>query len=114
MSVRQRTDVGRLAFYNESSDPREKQAMDDDRNFIRLPYQGWEVRSHLTQLSFDGTVAAGAMLYFEEACKCHLMSSKQFAKGNDAIRAIEVKATQWIDERATTDKASHDKPALLS
>ena len=87
--------------------------MDHDPDFVRLPYHGWEVRSRLTHVSFDGTVAAGAMLYFEEACKCHLMSSQQFARGDEALRAIEVKATHWIDQRETSAKTSHDEPALL-
>lgn len=73
--------------------------MEYDRDSTRLPYRGWEIRSHLTHVSLEGTVAAGAMLYFDEACKCHLISCRQFAKGSDAIGAIETKAAHWIDER---------------
>ncbi|MDM0115975.1 hypothetical protein QTI66_27755 [Variovorax sp. J22R133] len=92
--------------------------MDYDADSVRLPYLGWEVRSHLTNLSIDGTVAAGAMLYFAEACKCHLISCRQFTDGGDAIRAIQVKATQWIDAHEpapeSTHKQQHDEPSLLS
>jgi hypothetical protein len=87
--------------------------MDHDPDFVRLPYLGWEVRSRLTHASYDGTVAAGAMLYFEEACKCHLMSSQQFVHADEAIRAIEVKATHWIDQHETSTKTRHDEPSLL-
>ena len=62
--------------------------MEYDRDSTRLSYHGWEIRSHLTGVSFDGTVAAGAMLYFEEACRCHIISCRQFADGDDAIHAI--------------------------
>ena len=48
--------------------------MEYDRDSTRLSYHGWEIRSHLTSVSLDGTVAAGAMLYFEEACQCHTIS----------------------------------------
>jgi hypothetical protein len=86
----------------------------DDTPSVSLSYHGWKVRSSLTHVFFDGTVAAGAMLYLEEACKCHLTSSKQFARGEEALRAIEVKATHWIDQREESAKTSHDEPALLS
>ena len=88
--------------------------MDHDPDFVRLSYHGWEIRSRLTHVSFDGTVAAGAMLHFEEACKCHLMSSRQFAQGDEALRAIEVKATHWIDQLEASARTSHDEPALFS
>ncbi|MDR6854815.1 hypothetical protein [Variovorax guangxiensis] len=87
--------------------------MDHDPDFVRLPYHGWDVCSRLTHVSLDGTVAAGALLYFEEACKCHLLSSQQFARGEEAIRAIEVKATRWIDQRETSATTSNDEPRLL-
>ena len=88
--------------------------MNHDSDFVRLLYLGWEVRSRLTHASYDGTVAAGATLYFQEACKCHLMSSRQFAQGDEALRAIEVKATHWIDQREASARTSHDEPALFS
>lgn len=56
-------------------------------DFVRLPYLGWEVRSRLTHASHDGTVAAAAALHLQEACKCHLMSSRQFGQRDDALRA---------------------------
>ena len=81
--------------------------MDYDHDSVRLPYHGWEVRSHLTQVSGQGTVAAGAMLYFGEACKCHLVSCMQFADGGAAIRSIEDKATRWIDGRESSSESRH-------
>jgi hypothetical protein len=81
--------------------------MDFDRDSVRLPYHGWEVRSHLTRAASDGTVAAGAMVYFGEACRCHLISCRQYTDGGDALRAIESKATQWIDAHQPDTGASH-------
>lgn len=86
--------------------------MDYDRDSTRLPYRGWEIRSHLTHISFDGTVAAGAMIYFEEACKCHLVSCKQFVDGFDAIHAIEAKASLWVDDRELNPRSEHVEPLL--
>ena len=88
--------------------------MEYDRDSKHISYHGWEIQSHLTSVSFDGTVAAGAMLYFEEVCRCHIISCKQFAKGDDAIRAIEIKASLWIDDRETHPRTSHVEPSLLS
>jgi len=88
--------------------------MEYDRDSTRLSYHGWEIRSHLTHVSFEGTVAAGAMLFFEEACQCHIVSCKQFADGGDAIHAIEIKASLWIDDRETNPRTSHVEPSLLS
>jgi hypothetical protein len=88
--------------------------MDSDFASKRLPYQGWEVRSRLTHVSLEGTVAAGAELFVDEVCICHLVSCKQFVHGSDAIRAIERKATLWIDDRATHPRSSHVAAALLS
>jgi len=72
--------------------------MEQDQDSIRLPYHGWEIRSHLTGVSLQGTVAAGAMLFFGTVCKCHIVSCRQFVNGGDAIRAIETKAAHWIDD----------------
>jgi hypothetical protein len=88
--------------------------MDHDFASKRLPYQGWEVRSRLTHVSFEGTVAAGAELFVDEVCMCHLVSCKQFAHGSDAISAIERKATLWIDDRGTHSRSSDVAAALLS
>lgn len=88
--------------------------MDYDSDSKRLPYHGWEIRSNLTNVSFEGTVAAGATLYFAEACKCHIMSCKQFADGSDAIRAIETKAALWIDDRESNPRTDDVEPSLLS
>ena len=88
--------------------------MDHDFVSKRLPYQGWEVRSRLTHVSLEGTVAAGADLYVDEILKCHLVSCKQFAHGRDAIRAIEGKATLWIDDRETHSRSNDVAAALLS
>ena len=88
--------------------------MDHDFVSKRLPYLGWEVRSRLTSISLDGTVAAGAELYVDEVLKCHLVSCRQFASGSDAITAIERKATLWIDDREAHPRSSHVEPALLS
>ena len=88
--------------------------MEYDRDSTRLSYHGWEIRSHLTAVSFDGTVAAGAMLYFEEACQCHIISCRQFAHGGDAIHAIETRASLWIDDRENNPRTSHVEPSLLS
>ena len=88
--------------------------MEYDRDSTRLSYHGWEIRSHLTGVSFDGTVAAGAMLYFEEACRCHIISCRQFADGDDAIHAIETRASLWIDDRQRNPRTSHVEPSLLS
>ena len=71
--------------------------MEYDSDSTRLLYHGWEIRSHLTHCSLNGTVAAGAMLFLGEACKCHIVSSKQFADSANAISAIETKAVLWID-----------------
>jgi hypothetical protein len=59
-------------------------------------------------------VAAGAMLYFEEACRCHIISCRQFADGGDAIHAIETRASLWIDDRQRNPRTSHVEPSLLS
>ncbi|MDM0033438.1 hypothetical protein QTI33_14980 [Variovorax sp. J22P271] len=92
--------------------------MEYDRDSKRLFYHGWEIRSHLTSASFVGTVAAGAMVYFEDACQCHIISCRQFSTGGDAIHAIEIKASLWIDEREnhprTSTRISHVEPSLLS
>ena len=88
--------------------------MDYDFDSKRLPYQGWEVRSRLTHVSLEGTVAAGAELYIDEVLKCHLVSCKQFVHGSDAISAIERKATLWIDDSATRSRSSDVAAALLS
>jgi hypothetical protein len=88
--------------------------MEYDRDSKRLPYHGWEIRSNLTNISSDGKVAAAAMLYFAEACKCHIMSCKQFANGSDAIRAIETKAALWIDDRESNPRTGDVLPSLLS
>ena len=92
--------------------------MEYDRDSKRLSYHGWEIRSHLTSASGEGTVAAGAMVYFEEACAVHIISCRQFADGGDAIHAIEIKASLWIDEREshprTSTRTSDVEPALLS
>jgi len=88
--------------------------MEYDCDSKRLSYLGWEIRSHLTSVSIDGTVAAGAMLYFQEACQCHMISCRQFADGGDAIHAIETKASLWIDERQRNPRTSHVEPSLLS
>ncbi|WP_213959119.1 MULTISPECIES: hypothetical protein [unclassified Variovorax] len=89
--------------------------MDHDSDSIRLRYHGWDVRSNLMQSSLDGMVAAGAMLYFDEACKCHLVSCRQFANAGVAIQAIQLKATQWIDAReATAEEVAHVEPTFLS
>jgi hypothetical protein len=88
--------------------------MEYDRDSKRLPYHGWEIRSHLTSVSLDGTVAAGTMLYFEEACQCHIISSRRFADGDDAIHAIETRASLWIDDRERNPRTSHVEPSLLS
>ena len=88
--------------------------MEYDRDSTRLSYQGWEIRSHLTSVSLDGTVAAGAMLYFEEACQCHIISCRQFADGGDAIHAIETRASLWIDDRESNPRTPHDESSLLS
>jgi len=88
--------------------------MEYDRGSMRLSYHGWEIRSHLTSVSFDGTVAAGAMLYFEKACQCHIISCRKFADGGDAIRAIETRASLWIDGRLSNPGTSHVEPSLLS
>ena len=88
--------------------------MDYDFASKRLPYQGWEVRSRLTHISLEGTVAAGAELYVDEILKCHLVSCKQFVHGGDAISAIERKATLWIDGRGTHSRSSDVAAALPS
>ena len=88
--------------------------MESDRASRRLSYDGCEIRSHLTSVSFDGTVAARAMLYFEEACQCHVISCRQFANGDDAIHAIEIKASIWIDDREGDPRTSYVEPSLLS
>ncbi|OUM02266.1 hypothetical protein [Variovorax sp. JS1663] len=88
--------------------------MEYDRDSTRLSYHGWEIRSHLTSASFDGTVAAGAMLYFEEACQCHIISCRQFANAGDAIQAIETRASLWIDDRESHPRTSYVEPSLLS
>jgi len=88
--------------------------MEYDRDSVRLSYHGWEIRSHLTSVSFDGTVAAGATLYFEEACQCHIISCRKFADGGDAIHAIETRASHWIDGRLSKPRTSHVEPPLLS
>lgn len=88
--------------------------MEYDCDSKRLSYLGWEIRSHLTSVSIDGTVAAGAMLYFQEACQCHMISCRQFADGGHAIHAIETKASLWIDERQRNPRTSHVEPSLLS
>lgn len=73
--------------------------MEYDLSDTRLPYRGWEICSHLTSVSIDGTVAAGAVLFVGDDCKCHIVSCKQFVNGSDAISAIEQKAARWIDVR---------------
>jgi len=88
--------------------------MEYDRGSRRISYHGWEIRSHLTSVSFDGTVAAGAMLYLQETCQCHIISCKQFASGDDAIRAIETRASRWIDDRESHPRTSYDESSLLS
>ena len=88
--------------------------MEHDHDSTRLSYHGWEIRSHLTSVAFDGTVAAGATLHFEEACQCHIISCRQFADGSDAIHAIEIKASNWIDDRESHPRISHVEPSLLS
>ena len=88
--------------------------MEYDRDSTRLSYHGWEIRSHLTSVSLDGTVAAGAMLYYEEACRCHIISCRKFADGGDAIHAIETRASLWIDDRQSNPRTSHVEPSLLS
>ena len=89
--------------------------MDYDQDSVRLPYHGWEVRSHLTKVSFDGTVVAGAVIYFGEACRCHLISCKQFADGGAAIRAIQLVSTQWIDAREQSNpESAHVVPCRIS
>ena len=80
--------------------------MEYDLSSTRLPYRGWEIRSHLTSVSIDGTVAAGAVLSVGDDCKCHIMSCRQFANGCDAIRAIEQRAARWIDVRERSSEAS--------
>lgn len=88
--------------------------MDYDLDPTRLSYHGWEIRSHLTNVSFDGTLAAAAMLFFEEACQCHIISCRQFANGEDAIHAIEAKASLWIDDRESNPRTPHVESSLLS
>ncbi|MDM0022516.1 hypothetical protein [Variovorax saccharolyticus] len=72
--------------------------MDYKRGSKRLSYHAWEIRSHLTSASIDGTVAAGAMLHFDETCECHIIPSKKFPSGGEAIQALEIKASLCIDE----------------
>ena len=88
--------------------------MEYDRDSTRLPYRGWEIRSHLTHVSIEGTVAAGAALFFEQACQCHIISCRQFANGGDAIHAIETKASIWIDDRQSHPRTSYVEHSLLS
>ncbi len=106
LNVRLRTDGTQPIAY--------KGSMDYDFASKRLPYQGWEVRSRLTHVSMEGTVAAGAELYVGEVLKCHLVSCKQFALGSDAISAIERKATLWIDDSRTHSRSNDVAAALLS
>jgi hypothetical protein len=73
-------------------------AMKFDLDLACLPYQGWEIRSRLTQVSVGSTVAAGAEIFVGDICKCSIMSSRQFASRAEAISAIERKATLWIDD----------------
>ncbi|RZL89082.1 MAG: hypothetical protein EOP82_21060 [Variovorax sp.] len=87
--------------------------MENDLDSAPVAYRGWEIRSRLTHVSIEGTVAAGAMLFLDEACKCHIVSCKQFANGGDALGAIERKAALWIDGRETS-RTDHVEPALLS
>ena len=77
----------------------EQTLMEYDISDARLSYRGWEIRSHLTSVSIDGTVGAGAVLFVGDDCKCYIISCKQFVNGSDAISAIEQKATRWIDVR---------------
>ncbi|MBU1359317.1 MAG: hypothetical protein KKC85_12415 [Gammaproteobacteria bacterium] len=65
-------------------------------------YRGWEIRSRLTHLSIEGTVAASAEVYLRGDCKCHFVSCRQFVLGDQALAAIEDKATRWIDQRQPT------------
>lgn len=88
--------------------------MEYDRDSTRLSYQGWEISSHLSSVSLGGTVAAGAMLYFKDACQCHIISCRQFAHGSDAIHAIEARASLWIDDRRSNPRTSHVVPSFLS
>ena len=80
--------------------------MEHDLDAIRLPYRGWEIRIHLTSVSIEGTVAAGAVLFAGGNCKCYIVSCKQFANGSDALRAIEQKAARWIDDREASSETS--------
>jgi hypothetical protein len=80
--------------------------MEYDLSDTRLPYRGWEIRSHLTSVSIDGTVAAGAVLFVGDVCKCYIVSCKQFVNGSDAISAIEQKAARWIDVREASLETS--------
>jgi len=80
--------------------------MEYDISDARLPYRGWDIRSHLTSVSIDGTVAAGAVLFFGDDCNCYIVSCKQFVNGSDAIRAIEHKAARWIDAREASSETS--------
>lgn len=88
--------------------------MEHDHDSTRSSYQGWEIRSHLTSVAYDGTVAAGAVLYFDEVCQCHIISCRQFANGGDAIHAIETKASIWIDDRGNHPRTSYVEHSLLS
>lgn len=64
-----------------------------------LTYHGWEVRSRLAHPSPEGTLSAGAEVFMDEICMCHLVSCMQFATASAALIAIERKATLWIDDR---------------
>lgn len=90
--------------------------MEYDISDARLSYRGGEIRSHLTSVSIDGTVAAGAVVFVGDDCKCYIISCKQFVNGSDAIRAIEQKAARWIDVREagleTTSPVSIEPVAL--
>jgi hypothetical protein len=86
--------------------------MDYSYESKRLPYYGWEVRSRLTRTSIEGTVAAGAEIFVEDVCKCHIISSEQFAEAKDALDAIERKARHWINGREVEPTKLRHDPGL--
>lgn len=88
--------------------------MQNDLGASHTPYRGWEIRSHLTHVSPEGTVAAGAAVFIGDDCKCHIVSCRQFVNGGDALLAIERKAALWIDSLETSPGADLVEPALLS
>lgn len=86
--------------------------VDPDAN--RTHHRGWEIRTHLTCVSLEGTVAAGATVFIGDDCQCHIVSCHQFANSSDALLAIERKAARWIDGHQATPGADLVEPALLS